>query len=195
MKKIETIWREMLFQALEKGSRRFVQKDLAAKFNFSTSTIFQALKTPRAMGAVRVTGRDFILEDPEKLLYHWASVRRFENDILLAGRVELQVIEIEGLVPPETVLGGYTAAKQYLEVAPADYDQVYFYADPEKIKERYQLVKGRPNLFVLKADKFLADYGGATTLVQTFVDLWNLPDWYAKEFTRALKGKIDGLLP
>jgi len=46
MKKIEIIWRELLFQAIEKKTRRFTQKELAKKFGFSTSTVFQALKTP-----------------------------------------------------------------------------------------------------------------------------------------------------
>ena len=63
-----------------------------------------------------------------------------------------------------------------------------------KIKERFSLVEGYPNLFVLEADPFLSNYGSVTTLAQTFVDLWNLSDWYAKEFIKALKEKIDELL-
>ncbi|OGE07874.1 hypothetical protein A3I53_04285 [Candidatus Curtissbacteria bacterium RIFCSPLOWO2_02_FULL_40_13b] len=58
-----------------------------------------------------------------------------------------------------------------------------------------QARQGRANLTILKADKFLASYGQITTLGQTFVDIWNLPIWYAKEFTKSLKEKIDELLP
>ena len=86
MKKIEIIWRELLYQAMEKRNRMFMQKDLAAKFSFSTSTVFQALKAPRKMGAVRVTGRNFVLEDPEKLMYHWASVRDLNKDTIFSAR-------------------------------------------------------------------------------------------------------------
>lgn len=224
MKKIEIIWRELLFSALEgvkdekkkpqrlsgavssfqttqKKRRRFTQKELAKKFGFSTSTVFQALKVPRKMGAVRVTGRFFILEDAEKLLYHWASVRNLGKDILLSGQINLPIFEIEGRVPSDVVFGGYTAARYKLGESPADYDKVYLYTqDLNGIKKRFKLEKvaasrkRRGNLIVLKADQFLTSYGQATTLSQTFVDLWNLPEWYAKEFTKALKEKIDEAL-
>ena len=196
MKKIEIIWREMLFQALEKGSRNFTQKDLAAKFGFSVSTVFQALKVPRKMGAVRVGGRQFVLTDPEKLLYLWASVRNPESDLVLKGRVNLSALETEGLMPPESVFGAFGAARKILGEAPADYAKVYVYTDGiSDIKKRFELGAGPANLFVLKPDKYLAGYGEITTLAQTFVDLWNLDDWYAKDFTKAMKEKIDGLLP
>ena len=189
------IWRELLFQALEKKKRQFVQKDLAQQFGFSISTIFQALKAPRKMGAVRVTGRFFVLEDPEKLLYHWASMRKLDQDIFFKTQVNLPVFEIEGRMPPEVVFGCFTAARQILNQPPADYDKVYVYINSLKeIKKRFSFQKGRANLIVLKADKFLLKYGKITPLSQTFVDLWNLPEWYAKEFCQKLKEKIDELL-
>ncbi len=196
MKKIEIIWRELLFQSIEKKKSQFTQKELAECFGFSTSTVFQALKIPRKMGAVRVSGRDFILEDPEKLLYHWASVRNLEKDILFSGKVKLPVSEIENRMPPEVVFGGFSAAKEILEKdVPADYDKVYIYAsNQDQIKKRFDLEKGRENLIVLAADDFLQNYGQITILSQTFVDLWNLPEWYAKEFVKALKEKIDAFL-
>lgn len=191
MKKIEIVWRELLFQAIVKKNRQFTQKELAEKFGFSTSTVFQALKIPRKMGAVRVTGRYFILEDPEKLLYHWASVRDLKKETIFSGRVNLPVLEIEGRMPPEVVFGGFSAARQMLAEPPADYDRVYIYAKKaDSIKKRFELEKGKENLIILKADKFLANYGQITTLSQTFVDLWNLSDWYAKEFVKALKEKV-----
>ena len=197
MKKIEIIWRELLFQVIEKNNRKFTQRDLADYFGFSTSTVFQALKPARQMGAARVGGRNFVLEDPEKLLYHWASVRNLSTDIIFQGRVDMTVSEIEGLIPPGAAYAAYSAAKKFVKEPPADYSKVYFYADNlEEIKKRYRLVgRGEPNLFVLQPDRFLTNYGQTTTLAQTFVDLWNLQDWYAKEFTEALKDKIDELLP
>ena len=197
MKKIEIIWRELLYQALENKKRTFTQKEIAAKFGFSTSTVFQALKIPRKMGAVRVTGRFFILEDAEKLLYHWASVRNLEKDVIFRGNVKLAVLDIESRMPPDVVFGGFSAAREILgNLAPADYDTIYVYAASlGKIKKRFEFGKGRPNLIVLKADGFLASYGQVTNIAQTFVDFWNLPFWYAKEFTNSLKEKIDELLP
>ena len=37
-------------------------------------------------------------------------------------------------------------------------------------------------------------YGKTATLAQTFVDLWNLKEWYAKEFLIALENKINGMI-
>ncbi len=219
MKKIEIIWREMLFQTIEGknppssprlrsglrwASRQFTQKELAKKFNFSTSTVFQALKTPRKMGAVRVTGRFFVLEDPEKLLYHWASVRDLKKDIIFSGRTNLPVLEMEGRLPPDVIFGGFSAARQMVGSS-ADYDKVFIYAkNADSVKERFKFEKvrfrqgfggqGGKNFIVFKTDKFLSSYGQTTTLAQTFVDLWNSPEWYAKEYVKALKEKIDGFL-
>lgn len=196
MKKIEIIWRELLYQAIEKKNRRFTQKELASYFSFSTSTIFQALKMPRKMGAVRVTGRFFVLEDPEKLLYHWASVRSMQKDIVFSGYVALPIFEIEGNMPPDVIFGFYSAARKILGVSPADYDKVFVYTkNIESIKKRFDFIEGRENLIVLRQDPFLSKYGSLTTVPQTFVDLWNLPYWQAKEFVLALKENINGLLP
>lgn len=195
MKKIEIIWRELLYQAQEKKNRRFTQKDLAARFNCSTSTVFQSLKMLRKMGAVRVTGRFFILEDPEKLLYHWASVRNLEKDILYKARVNLPILELEAQMPGSVVFGGFSAVRLKLNEVPADYDKVYVYTkDLGEIKKRFTLQKGSPNLIILNADPYLKDYGQTTTLAQTFADLWNVREWYAKEFVKALKQKIDEFL-
>ncbi|MFZ5366460.1 MAG: hypothetical protein ACOZBZ_04215 [Patescibacteria group bacterium] len=203
MKKIEIIWRELLFQAIEKKNHQFTQKELAKKFGFSTSTIFQALKAPRKMGAVRVTGRFFILEDPKKLLYHWASVRNLQKEIIFKGRVNLPILEIEGLMPPRVVFACFSAARHILGEPPADYDQVWVYvanlksqiSNLKSLKERFEFTKETPNLFILRGDEFLDSYGGRTTLAQTFVDLWNLSSWQAKDFTQELEEKIDELLP
>ena len=201
MKKIEMIWREILFGAIEKKNFQFTQKELARDLGVSTSTIFQALKVPRRMGAVRVTGRFFVLADVEKLLYHWANVRNLEKDVMLRSHVDLPVLEIEGMIPAGLTFGLYSACRQLLPQVPADYDTVYVYAkDILPIKERFGLDKAgrarpkRANLVILKADPMLGRYGSVTTLAQTFVDLWNLADWQAKDFTKALGEKIDGLL-
>ncbi|OGD86013.1 hypothetical protein A2696_00340 [Candidatus Curtissbacteria bacterium RIFCSPHIGHO2_01_FULL_41_13] len=196
MKKIEIVWRELLFWSIEKKNRQFTQKELAAKFGFSTSTIFQALKIPRKAGAVRVTGRYFTLEDAEKLLYYWASVRNFEREIILAAHTDLSPFEIEAQMPANVVFGSFTAAYKILGgKVPADYDTVYVYcANLAEIKRRFEIQKGKPNLIVLTPDRFLAPYGQTTTISQTFVDLWNIPVWYAKEYVNSLKEKIDELL-
>jgi len=47
MFKKEVIWREVLVQARLNKKKKFTQKELAQKFGFSLSTVFNALKIPR----------------------------------------------------------------------------------------------------------------------------------------------------
>jgi hypothetical protein len=59
-----------------------------------------------------------------------------------------------------------------------------------EIKKRFPFQKGYENLIVLKADPYLAQFGQITPDVQTYVDLWNLSEWYAKDFLSVLKEKM-----
>lgn len=61
MLKKEIIWREILYQATEKNIYLFQQKEIAEKFNFSLSTVFNALKIPRQIKALEISGRGFKL--------------------------------------------------------------------------------------------------------------------------------------
>src|SRR3989339_19156 len=49
-------------------------------------------------------------------------------------------------------------------------------------------------LFILKASPTTKKYGAITPLPQTFVDIWNLKDWYGQDFIKKLTEKIDGIL-
>lgn len=193
MSKKEILWREILFQATRKKKFEFTQKELSGKFGISTSTVFNALKIPRESGAVEVTGRNFVVRDVEKFLYLWATQRNIGRETIYQTNVPTGVREIEGKMPAGIIFAAYSAyAKKYND-APADYDKVYVYEDTkglDEIKKRFPPAKGRANLFILKSDPLLKEYGGTTSDVQTFSDIWNLSDWYAKDFLEALKGKI-----
>ncbi len=193
MSKKELIWREILFQAVEKKKFEFTQKDLAKKFGFSLSTIFNALKNPRQSGAIKVTGRNFSVIDAEKFLYIWATQRNIDKEIIYKTYVPENVSKIEGLVPAEIIFGGPSAYVLKYKDAPADYAKVYIYASEknlEEIEKRFPKKKGEANLFVLKSDQYLGRLGNTTPDVQIFVDLWNMKDWYAKDFLNALKNKL-----
>ncbi len=192
MLKKEIIWREILYQVLEKKQYQFTQKELAQKFKFSLSTVFNALKIPRASGAVKVSGRLFNVIDKQKFLSIWGTHRSLNKDIIYQTRVDLPVKKIEGELPGDVVPTAYTAYRLKYQDAPADYDKVYVYAkNLEQIKKRFLLQKGTPNLIVLKADNFLKNYGALPPVAQIYVDLWNLPDWYATDFINALKLKFE----
>jgi len=192
MTKKEIIWREILFQALENHKTEFTQKALAEKYGFSLSTVFNALKVPRAINAIEGE-RGFKVKDVEKFLYLWATFRRIKKEIIYQTATQKKVFEIEGLMPPSVIFGAYSAFLRKYQEAPADYDKVYVYLEEEKleeIKKRFPPQRGYQNLIVLKADPWLKNFGKVTPDCQTFVDLWNLPEWYAKDFLDALKEKI-----
>lgn len=193
MTKKELIWREILFQAIEKKKFEFTQKDLAEKFGFSLSTVFNALKIPRDSGAIKVTGRNFSVVDAEKFLYIWATQRNLGKEIIYQAYVPAPVQKIEGQMPAEIIFGGPSAYVLRYKDAPADYAKVYVYTDEKKleeIKKRFPQTKGEANLFVLESDSLLSRFGNITPDIQIFVDLWNMKDWYAKDFLNALKNKL-----
>lgn len=200
MKKIETIWHHLLHEALLHKRYQYTQQEVARQFGYSLSTIHHALAIPSEIGAIRKESKFFILRDFKKLLFYWASVRHFERDIFAAAFSEGPVAAIEGLALPGSFIACYGAACHYLEEAPADYAKVYWYISEEeknKIEKRFPKsprAKEYPNVFFLRRPDILPRYGSYTTLVQTFVDIWNLSDWYSKDFYRALEEKIDGLL-
>lgn len=193
LNKKEIIWREILHRCFNDGVLVFTQQELAGKLTVSLSTVHNALKLPRASGAIVVTGRNFRVQDKEKFLLLWASHRRLQKDLLYATTVSGGAFAIEGNVPPHAIYATYSAYRKRYDTAPADYDMVYVYIDrthlPE-VKRRFPPTEGTPNFFVLVADPRLAMYGGTTPDVQTFVDLWNVPQWYAKDFLTALKKKF-----
>jgi hypothetical protein len=198
MKKIETIWHYLLWEALEKGQYKHTQKDLAGDFGYSLSTINLALKKPTQIGAIRKTSRFFVLNDFKKLLYYWATNRNLAKDVVYQTFFSGSVTEAEGLVPPEAIYAGYTAGKKILGEAAADYAKLYFYIDSSKlieVKKRFPKQKvGETEIFVLKLGPGKKINSKITTLPQTFVDIWNMADWYAKDFIKNLEEKIDGLL-
>jgi hypothetical protein len=193
MTKKEIIWREIIEKAASKKQLKFTQKELAQKFGFSLSTIFNALKIPRLLGAVKVGGRSFSVTDLEKFLYIFATNRNIEKEIIYETHVPEAPGEIEGQMPAGAIFGAYSAYNKKYPTAPADYDKVYVYANLAtlaEIKKRFPKIKGYANLFVLKSDQSLDHIGAVTPDVQTFVDLWNLKDWYAKDYLNELKKKI-----
>jgi len=189
MTKKEVIWREILYQAIENKKFEFTQKELAQKYGFSLSTVFNALKIPRSANIIEGK-RGFKIRDIEKFLYSWATFRKIKKDIIYQTAVKKGVFEIEGEMPPSVIFGAYSAFLKKYKEAPADYDKVYVYIEEEKIEEikkRFPPQKGYQNLIVLKADPWLKNFGSITPDCQTFVDLWNLPEWYAKDFLNVLK--------
>lgn len=193
MYKTEFVYRELLYQIMEKKNAVFTQAALAKKLTLSLSTVNHAIVPLNQMGIVEVHQRNFHVIDTKKLLLYWASIRNLQKDIMYSTRVEQPVTVIEKSMPNDVVFAAYSAYKFLFKNVPADYSEVYVYGD-ENLKKRFSVQKGVPNLFVLKKDLFLEQYGKTTTIANTFVDLWNLKEWYAKAFIQAMEERLRGIL-
>jgi hypothetical protein len=196
MKKIETVWANLLFQTLEQRQTAFQQQRLAQRLSISISTVNHALKDIRRLGAIQVTGSGGEVVDAEKILMHWANHRDLKNDILYELNLAASPIEVEGSLPPGSILGGYSAVRHRFGEPPADYSTVHVYhLTPELIRDRFETEPtGNTKLVILKLDSRLPIDKEMTALAHTFVDLWNLTDWMAKDFVARVKQEIDGLL-
>lgn len=198
MQKIETIWHDLVWKALEKGEFHHTQKALSEKYNYSLSTVNLAVQSLAKIGGVRLSGKFFTVSDVKKILYYWATHRNLRKDIIYETYIGEPISEIEGMVPNRAIFACYTSARQILKEVPSDYSKVYFYfneGDLDVVKSRFPFKKTEnPNVIVLKESSWQKNYGQTASLPQTFVDLWNLSDWYAKDFLMVLEGKIDSLL-
>ncbi len=197
MKKIETIWHHLLWLALKKREFKHTQQEIAIFFGYSLSTVHLAVKQLALVGAIDIRGKFFIVTDVKKILVFWATHRNLSKSIMYETYVDQSIQEIEGLIPFDAIIAGYSAVKYILKEIPSDYSKVYFYIDEEKldeVKKRFPKSANTSNIIVLKAYAKQSAYGKSTSLPQSYVDLWNMNDWYAKDFLHELERKIDGLL-
>lgn len=191
MLKIEYIWRELLYQAIEKNNPDFQISDLSHRFSLSTSVVSHALVPLRNLSIVEIGKLGSKVTDSEKLLYFWATRRNLKKDIVYSTHTSLPIMDIESSMPSNSFPTAYSAIRLYLNESPADYDKTYFYSEnSEEIQKRFpHSNNNNHNLFILKPDPYFSIYS-KTTLAQIFTDLWNLSDWFAKEYSNLLLNRI-----
>lgn len=169
-------------------NRETTQAKTAKELDISLSTVNRTVKKLEKMGAVKIKTRSLHIIDPEKILMHLANIRNLERDIKYKTRVNKPVQDIERSMPSETQFTAYTAYKLKYEEVPADYSEIYVYAEKEaleEIKKRFPPKKGPENLIVLEKEPKIK-----LTDALVFADLWNLREWYAKDFVEGLRDRI-----
>ncbi|MBI4253093.1 winged helix-turn-helix domain-containing protein [Candidatus Uhrbacteria bacterium] len=195
MNKKCAVYREILYQKRVHGQIRFTQKELASTLGISTSTVFNALKSARDTSIIRVTGRFFVLQDYRKLLYLFATERSLIKDMMFSLRLEKGSFDIEAAMPPAIAFGLYSATQFLLSAMPTEYDHVYVYADRNtcaEIRDRVRVWVSKknsglaPNFFVIEKDPLFSRYP-QPLLEQVFADIWNAPEWYAKDILPKLE--------
>src|SRR3989344_8114871 len=123
MKKLEAVYREILYKSIETKQFELTQSELSKSLNLSLSIVNSAVKKLESIGSVKIMQRRFKVLDIKKIIYFWASVRSLEKDIIFRARIELPVREIERIMP-EVIFTGYTAYKFKFKDVPADYSEV-----------------------------------------------------------------------
>lgn len=195
MKQSEAVYREILYQAIEKRNTHHTQSAISTKLELSLSVVNLAVRKLEALGGVKVAPRGLQIRDIKKILYFWGSARNLEKDVCLKTRVEASVREIERMMP-NVIFTGYTGYKLKFSEIPSDYSEVYCYADETElqlIRKRLSSKRtsgDRHNLFILKTDNNMGKYS-SITIGQLFVDLWNLKEWYSKEFMKAMEARLE----
>ncbi len=181
---------ELAFLEIFKGAK--TQKEIAETLGISLSTVNNAIEPLARTGAIEKRSFGLRLVDKEKALAYWASARNLEKDILYKTRAGSSITEIERLMPSGVAFTAFTAFRLRYKEVPADYSEVYVYANEEELaelKKRFPKKEGPANLTVLlKPKNFTIEKIVPNELL--FVDLWNLKEWYAKEFLKALKQKM-----
>lgn len=192
IKKKEAVYRYILSEAIERKQFSFTQLSLSKTFGISLSTVSNALKPLEQIGAIEKRARSFNIIDVRKALSFWATARNITKDIVYSARSDLPVQKIEAGMPAEAVFTAYSGYRFLYNEAPADYGEIYAYADKktlEEIKERFPETKGPPNIFVLEKDGFMLG-GNIAPIPQIYVDLWNLREWYARDYLDALERRL-----
>ncbi|PIY68895.1 hypothetical protein COY90_03535 [Candidatus Roizmanbacteria bacterium CG_4_10_14_0_8_um_filter_39_9] len=184
MLKIEYIWRELLYRTIEEKKNNFTLTDLSLKFKLSTSVVSHALFPLREIGMVKIGKNKSQVIDTERLLMYWATRRSVKKDIIYQTHSSLPVLAREASMPHGVFPTAYSGFAYYKKDPPADYENIYYYTEClDEVIKRFPQNNKKPNLFILATDPYHKIYLH-TSLSQIFVDLWNLPEWYAKEFSQ-----------
>lgn len=192
MRKIDRILREVLHGFYSKGERFFSQAGLAATCGLSLGTVNPVVARLEQIGAAERKPQGFRLIDPKRALLYWAATRDLPKDIVYTTFVPSGVEEIEAGLPRGSVLTAYSGFRASIGPAPADYGEVFVYADAGEVQRAFAPTKrGRRNLFVLSPDEHLARMsgGGVAPPVQIYVDLWQLGAG-AGRFVEALEREL-----
>ncbi len=195
MKKTE-IFLIKLLEKCFKGKKQFKQKELAKEIGISIGLVNSIVKKLYEMGAIEIKRFSFIVLDVKKILLYACIKRNLSKDAIDSFYVDLPVKKIECLMPNKVVFTAYTAYRLYFNESPANYSEIYIYADQQtlqEIKSRFNVENKKPNVFILKKE---FEMKNKVSLPLLYIDLWNLKEWYAKEFLNALERhlKNEGIL-
>lgn len=208
MKKNQMVYRYISQQALKNKKAHIILRQVAKELNISPNTVSLALMPLVRVGALTKYMGHFEVTNINKLLNFWAVYRNFDKDIVYSTYANLGFAEIERRMPEGIAYTCYSGYVALFGNDASDYDKVYVYATKSalnEIKRRFPQIalskrSNYKNIVVLAADPILEKMienhqlkKSAALITQIYVDLWNNKDWFAYEFLKKLKKRIDDI--
>ena len=200
MEKQEIVFRYLSDAFIGEGLSSFTQLSLSKELGLSLSVVNKAVRNLSDINAARVKNRSFDVIALDRLLLYWATHRSLKKDIIYKTRVDLPIRAIERQMPDKIAFTGYTAYKLLFKETPADYSEVYLYVTESslaEVKRRFPQRNGVSNMIAIRCDSDLDDKinsrklrGSSVSPAQLFVDLWNMNEWYSKDFIDALSKRV-----
>jgi len=207
MNKKGVVYRYIAEEALKDRKKKFNVRGIAREMHIAPDTVSNAVAPLKRIGAVEMHRRYFTLNDLDKLLAVWAVSRELYKDVIYKTYVKVQgAEEIEGKMPSGIAYTNYSGYVKLFGNDASSYSEVYVYATAisiNEIKKRFPqstLTEKSDycNLIVLNPDYILAEKiedgsleHSSVSMPQLYVDLWNTKEWYAYEFLKRLKPRID----
>ncbi|KUO39821.1 MAG: hypothetical protein APZ16_01350 [Candidatus Hadarchaeum yellowstonense] len=192
MRKIDRVYREILHRFYSSGERFFNQKNLSEICRISLGTINPLITKLEGIGAIERKPQGFRLIDPQRALISWAVTRDLARDITYTTFVPTSLKELESSLPRGAILTAYSGFRARFGSTPAEYNQVFVYADEEEMRRAFRsTMRERRNLIVLQPDEHLRrlSSNGVAPPVQLYVDLWQLGK-PASRFVEELERKL-----
>ncbi len=196
------IIRYILERAIERNNITFTEREVADKLNISQNAVFRAIKKTQQFGGMAISKSRVVgcrILDYEKLLNYLGSIRNLSEDIVYTTYVpDVGVSKIEKMLLNFGSLSCYSGYTFLFGNDIADYPYIYSYVLPEKISSIKKIFPKKhhfDNLIILKPDIMLADSMrkkklSTVSLIQMYIDLWQLKDWQADRFMKKILEKI-----
>ncbi len=183
------------------GHKSFTQTSLSGELDVSIGMVNKSVSKLKRFGAVRTGPRNFTVIDYRRILLYWATIRNLERDVAYSTRVNLPVVEIERSLPDGVIFSAYTGTGLSFSEFPADYSEVWVYASEPllvELERRFRKNNLPRNFIVLREDaklqhsvRLFSKHPKSVSVPQLYVDLWNTPTWYSKEFQGLIERKME----
>ena len=190
MKKAERIYREILINVLN-NKLSFTQLEISKNCQVALGYVNKVIKNLEQIKALQIMQRSFKIIDPSRILMQWAVMRKINNESL-SFSIDLNVEELEKMIPGVALFTAFSAWKFLKKRVPADYREIYVYVH-EKDKKIFELWLSKqktnknrlPNLYIIYSkDEHLFRNGknNVAPIPQIVVDTYSISNISSKYF-------------